>query len=173
MTGGSPHFAPLAVTLRDGRRVTIRRVRPDDAERFGAAFARLSSEARHSRFMASIRELPQETIQRAVNPVHGRELALVAESEGLIVAGARYIVDDGGDSCEFAVTVADEWQRVGLASRMLEALLSGATSAGLKTVYGYVLAANTPMLELARRVGFEVTPSDEGPTVRLVRIRLA
>jgi GNAT superfamily N-acetyltransferase len=158
--------------LRDGRRVTIRPVCPDDAERFSAAFARLSSEARYSRFMGSIRDLPHEAIQRAVNPVRGRELALVAESSGLIVAGARYIVDAGGDSCEFAVTVADDWTRVGLASRMLEALLNAATSAGLKTMYGYVLAANGPMLELARRVGFEVTPSEGGPTVRLVRIRL-
>jgi GNAT superfamily N-acetyltransferase len=123
--------------------------------------------------MACVRELSDAALERAVNPVSGRELALVAESEGVIVAGARYIVDTGGDSCEFAVTVADDWQRIGLASQMLEALLSAATGAGLKSMYGYVLAANRPMLELARRLGFEVTSSDEGPSVRLVQIRLA
>jgi GNAT superfamily N-acetyltransferase len=123
--------------------------------------------------MASVRELSDAALKRAVNPVLGHEFALVAESECAIVAAARYIVDADGGSCEFAVTVADEWQRVGLASRMLESLLRAATGAGLKSMYGYVLAANRPMLELARRLGFEVTSSDEGPAVRLVRLTLS
>jgi GNAT superfamily N-acetyltransferase len=167
------HLAPFEVTLRDGRRVTIRSVQPADADRFRAAFARLSAEARYSRFMASVSELSDAALARAVNPVHGREHALVAESEDAIVAAARYIVDAAGESCEFAVTVADDWQRMGVASRMLEALVGAATGAGLKSMYGYVLAANRPMLELARRLGFEVTSSEEGPTVRLVQRTLS
>jgi hypothetical protein len=42
----------------------------------------------------------------------------------------------------------------------------------MKRMRGYVLAANTPMLALARRLGFEVTPSDAGPSVKLVGIDL-
>ena len=37
---------------------------------------------------------------------------------------------------------------------------------------GFVLAGNTPMLALARKLGFEVTASDEGPRVRHVRLDL-
>jgi hypothetical protein len=38
---------------------------------------------------------------------------------------------------------------------------------------GFVLARNTPMLALARRLGFEVTASDEGPSVKRVLLDLS
>jgi RimJ/RimL family protein N-acetyltransferase len=164
-----------AIVLRDGRSVTIRPVQAEDAEAFGAAFARLSPEARYNRMMGSVRELLSSVVQKAVNPVAGRELALVAVAvnpEETIVGGARYIVDDH-ESCEFAVAIADQWQRVGLASHLLKALIAHAREHRLKCVHGYVLASNKGMLDLAARLGFAVTASDDGPTVRIVRLKLS
>jgi RimJ/RimL family protein N-acetyltransferase len=164
----------MALVLRDGRSVTIRPVHSADADAFAAAFARLSPEARYSRMMGSVRELSKAAVRQAVNPVAGRELALVAVAgvgQEAIVGGARYVLDDH-DSCEFAVAIADEWQRVGLASQLLRALIAHARERRLKSVYGYVLATNRGMLELAARLGFEIAASDEGPTVRLVRLNL-
>ena len=43
-------FPPMQVTLRDGRSVTIREIRPDDADAFRAALERLSADTLHSRF---------------------------------------------------------------------------------------------------------------------------
>ena len=169
-------FAPVAAELRDGRRVTIRAIRPDDADAMGAAFARLSPEARHSRFMMALRELSHSMLQRAVHPVAARELAIVAVAvEGaaeMIVGGARYVTDADNETCEFAVTIANDWHGAGLAWRMMTELVRSARARGLKRMEGYVLARNTPMLDLARRLDFEVMPSDEGPAVRLVRLVL-
>jgi L-amino acid N-acyltransferase YncA len=160
--------------LRDGRTVTIRAVQPSDADAFRAAFARLSPETRYKRMMGSVRELSETLLQKAVSPVDGRELALVAIAgeDGSIVGGARYVVDAAGESCEFAVAISDEWQRVGLASYLLQALIVRARERRLKSMHGYVLSSNSGMLNLATRLGFETTRSDEGPTVRLVRLGL-
>ena len=68
--------------------------------------------------------------------------------------------------------IADEWRGVGLASSIMRALIRDARARGLKRMEGYVLATNKPMLELARRLGFEVGASDEGPSVRLARLDL-
>ena len=174
MSGPAQQIPVTTVLLCDGRSVTIRPVRPADAEAFGAAFARLSPEARYSRMMGSVRELSHAAVQKAVNPVRGREVALIAlgtNPEQTIVGGARYIVDDH-ESCEFAVAIADDWQRVGLASYLLKALIAQARGHGLKHIHGYVLATNRGMLELATRLGFAVLSSDEGPAVRLVRLAL-
>src|SRR5262245_57965592 len=158
--------------LRSGRSVTVRVIRPDDSAKVQAAMRQLSDESRHSRFMAFTRELSPQMLEQATHPVPGRELQLVVLSgDGdaeAIVAGGRYSADASGD-CEFAVTVVDAWQRRGLARRVLEALIQSAHAQGLKRMTGYVLATNTGMLALARRMGFASSTSREEPTVRMVR----
>jgi len=164
-------FRPLETTLRDGRRVTIRAIRPEDAGHMQAAVARLSDDSRAARFMAPLKELSPAMLERAVRPAPGRDLALVAVAGDAIVGGARYAGATNG-SCEFAVAVVDDWQGAGLASRLMRALIGDARARGLERMEGYVLASNHPMLELAQRLGFEVTASEEGPSVKLVRLDL-
>ena len=169
-------FPALRVTLRDGRSVTLREIRPDDADAMGAAFERLSAEARYSRFMSVVKLTPA-MVERAVRPLGDRERALVAiageGTNGTIVGGARYVRGQDGEACEFAVTITDDWRGAGLASGMMRVLIRDACTRGLKRMEGYVLAANRPMLDLARRLDFEVGASDEGPLVKLVRLDLA
>ena len=163
---------PLVALLRDGRRVVLREVRAEDEAAFGAAFSRLSADARYNRFLGAVRELPPSVLERAVNPVEGSEVALVAVcAEGEvadIVAGARYFVEGDGTSCEFAVTVAEDCRRTGLALHLMQALMAAARSRGVKSMRGYVLASNAPMLGLAQRLGFQTTASADGPSVKLV-----
>jgi L-amino acid N-acyltransferase YncA len=168
-------FAPVRVTLRDARSVTIRAIRPGDADAMRAALDGLSAEARYSRFMGVVKL--DSMVERAVRPLADRGRALVAiagESvQGDIVGGARYDSGGDGETCEFAVTIADSWRGAGLASSLLRALIRDAGTRGLKRMEGYVLATNSPMLDLARRLGFTVGASEEGPSVKLVRLDLA
>jgi acetyltransferase len=55
---------------------------------------------------------------------------------------------------------------------MIRTLIRDARSRGLKRMEGYVLAQNRSMLDLARRLRFDVKDSDEGPTVKLVTLDL-
>ena len=165
-------FEPEVWRLRAGRSVNVRAVHPDDRDKLQAAMRQLSDESRHSRFMGFMRELSPQMLEQATHPVPDRELQLVelsgdAEAEA-IVAGGRYAADASGD-CEFAVTVVDAWQRQGLARRVLETLIRSAQARGFKRMTGYVLATNTGMLALARRMGFVSATSREDPTVRVVR----
>ncbi|HXZ97677.1 MAG TPA: GNAT family N-acetyltransferase [Burkholderiales bacterium] len=169
-------LSPIDLQLRDGRRVTLRTVRPQDKDEFRAAFNRLSAESRYTRFMSALRELPPQMLKRATNPEESRELQLVAvvrEGEReKIVGGARYAAGEGSTDCEFAVAVADEWQGLGLARQLLEALRRAARARGFKRMEGFILASNTRMLGLAKRLGFIEVASPEGPTVRMVRCDL-
>ena len=169
-------FPPVRMTLRDRRGVTIRAVRPDDAGAMRAAFDRLSAQARYNRFFSPSKELPPALVERSVRPLADRERALVAVAgEGgdeSIVGGARYIKAGDGETCEFAVTIADGWHGMGLASSLMRALIRDACTRGLKRMEGYVLAQNRSMLDLARRLRFDVKDSDEGPTVKLVTLDL-
>ena len=123
-------FVPIEVELRDGRRVRLREIRPDDYDEVRQAFARLSTQSRYTRFMSSIKELSPQMLDRAVHLQAEREVGLVAETDapdGIdIVGGARYYIQPDGDTCEFAVTVVDGWQGVGLASRLMRGLIQAA-----------------------------------------------
>lgn len=168
---------PVLAKLRDGREVVLREVRAQDGAEMQDAFQRLSADSRYTRFMMAMRELPPAMLEAATHPVPGRDVALVAVSgEGAaedIVAGARYVGDPGSDTCEFAVTVADDWHGLGLASRLLGILIAHARAQGLRCMEGYVLALNMPMRRLAQRLGFTDRPCPDDATTRLVRLALA
>jgi RimJ/RimL family protein N-acetyltransferase len=170
-------FNPVDLRLRDGRRVTLRAVRPQDKVELQAALKRLSAESRYARFMSPLRELSPQMLERATNPEESRDLQLVAVArEGVqekIIGGARYAAGAGSMNCEFAVAVTDEWQGLGLAHQLLEALMRTAHARGFERMEGYILASNARMLGLAKRLGFVEVASPEGPTVRMVRCDLS
>jgi acetyltransferase len=85
---------------------------------------------------------------------YDRELALVALHGGEFVAVGRYAPTPDGETAEFALVVADEWQGRGLGRILLERLREEARKAGYKALYGNIMEANHEMLELARRLGF-------------------
>lgn len=168
---------PMPMMLRDGREVTVREIGAQDEKEIVEAFQRLSAESRYTRFMIPLRELSAPMLAAATHPVPGRDLALVAiKGEGDdedIVAGARYVGAPGSDTCEFAVTVADDWHGLGLAGRLMEILIAHARERGLRCMEGSVLAANTPMRRLARRLGFGERQCPEDAALRLVSLDLA
>jgi len=169
-------FTPVEVELRDRRRVRLREIRPGDREEVRQAFARLSGESRYTRFMSNVKELSPRMLELTVRVETERELGLVAEidaPDGIdIVAGARYYVQAGSDRCEFAVTVADGWQGLGLGSRLLRELIQAARERGLKQMEGFVLAGNSSMLNLAHRLGFTVETDPDDVRVKIVRLDL-
>jgi acetyltransferase len=164
---------PVLLTLRDGRRATVRAVRADDREALQAAIRSLSMEARHSRFFSPLRELPPSLLERATHPDPENERQLVAVVAGgngeRIVGGARYAATPTRGDCEFAVAIVDDWTGRGLARRLLELLMDDARVRGFQRMEGFVLTTNAGMLALAKRLGFVESASSEGPTVRLVR----
>lgn len=151
------------VRLRDGRRVLIRPVLPQDEDLTSAFFGGLPAQARYDRFMAPMPNLPPELIKRFTHIDYASHLALVAEvftgGRETVVAEARYARGDDPSVAEFAVAVAEDWQGRGLASLLLAKLMCRAAAAGIRRMVGETLATNASMLHLARKAGFTATPS--------------
>lgn len=162
--------------MRDGRRVTLREVRADDAERMQAALRAMSAESRYSRFMSALRELSPKMLERATRPDAEREFQLVAVAgdgaEQKIVGGARYAAAPGSRDCEFALALIDDWQGQGLARQLLETLMRTARARGFERMEGYILPSNAPMLGLAKRLGFARVENADDPSVQTVRCEL-
>ena len=154
--------------LRDGRRLAVRPIRPEDAQLELAFFNALSERSRYHRFMQHLPELPPRMLARFTQLDYDRELALVAIHDAQFIGVGRYAPNPDGRSAEFALTIADAWQGKGLGRALLERLSGAARDAGYDALVGYILAENRGMLDLATALGFQETAND-GTEVTVVR----
>jgi len=158
------------IAIAGGARLPVRPIRPEDAELEARFFGGLSERSRYQRFMQHLPALPPSMLARFTQLDYDRELALVVLDPGRrqFVAVGRYAPNLDGATAEFALTVADAWQGMGIGRVLLERLCDCAREAGYTALYGYILDANREMLELAARLGF-VEHSRHGSEVSVVR----
>ncbi len=158
--------------LPDGRDVTIRPIRPEDAQIEDDFVRNLSDEAKYFRFMHSMHELTPEMLVRFTQIDYDREMALIAvtwEGGKEIEHGViRYVTNPDQTSCEFAVVISDEFQGLGIGQRMLTRLMEIARARGLDMMEGEVLTANHRMLDLVRSMDFQIESSKDNPGVQYV-----
>ena len=159
--------------LPDGRTVTVRPIRPEDAEMEQDFVKRMSDESKYYRFMDTLRELTQAMLVRFTQIDYDREMALVATVPGddgkeLQIGVARYVTNPDGESVEFALAIADDWQKHGIGRKLMTALIECARTKGYRAVVGDVLALNSKMFRLMGSLGFTIHPHPEDPAVKRV-----
>lgn len=158
--------------LADGKNITIRPIRPEDAEIEQAFVHNLSAESRYFRFMHALQDLSAEMLIRFTQIDYSREMALIAVTlelgEEIEIGVTRFAINPDGESCEFALVVADSMRGKGLGQKLLAALMDAARSKGLKLMTGEILNDNARMLKLATRLGFAIENSPEDSGIKRV-----
>jgi acetyltransferase len=158
--------------LPDGTDITIRPIRPEDADIEQEFVRNLSEESRYFRFMQNLHELTPTMLVRFTQIDYDREMALIAvtqqDGKEVEIGVTRYAINPDGESCEFALVIADEWQHRGIAHRLMSSLMAAARSRGLKVIQGEVLTSNHNMLKLMNKLGFSAILDDEDRTLTLV-----
>jgi len=163
--------------LKSGRLVLVRPIHPQD-ETLVQSFVRgLSPRSRYFRFHNAIRELDPRMLHAATHVDYRRHLALIAEwfdgDAEVEIGAARYFVRKDGATAEFAIAIADAWQRQGLARHLLQRLMAIAEQRGLERFEGDVLEENHAMVGLALDLGFEVHEHSSEPGVLVAARQLA
>jgi acetyltransferase len=92
---------------------------------------------------------------------YDRQIALVVEradpetGERAILGVGRLIKLHGSDAGEFAILVADSFQRQGLGTELLSRLIHVARDEGLGRIVGDIHPENRGMQQVCRRLGFQ------------------
>lgn len=158
--------------LPDGMDVTVRPIRPEDAEIEQKFVRGLSDESKYFRFMQTVNELTPTMLVRFTQIDYDREMALVIvtqeNGEEEQIGVARYAMNPDAESCEFALVVSDKWQSRGFAHKLMTCLMDAARSRGLKEIEGEVLSNNHSMLRLMAKLNFNCVLDPEDRTVTLV-----
>lgn len=149
-------------TLRDGRPVTIRALKPEDRSAMLSAVGRVSAELLYRRFFGPKRGFTEKETDFFVNVDFVNQVALVAvidgSDENTIIGGGRYIVTQP-ETAELAFAIVDEYQGQGVGTALLRHLVLIARDSGLQHLVAEVLPENVAMLTLFRKFGFSTARS--------------
>jgi len=149
-----------SVTLKDGTTALLRPIRPEDEVLLAQMFQYLSRESLYYRFFGYVPQFTHEFLERYIQIDHEREVAIGAEiadeDERKIIGVVRIIADAEGDRAEYAILIADPWQRQGLGYLLTDFILEIARERGIRTIYASVLATNKGMIHLFEKKGFTI-----------------
>lgn len=153
------------VKLRDGRKVVLRPVRPEDAPGLIQLHSRLSPDTQYLRFFGPKPYLTAEEAEYLANVDFTRRFAIVGaideDGEERIVAVGRFdIVEEG--VAEPAIVVRDDYQGSGLGTAILERMVEVARGRGVERFSAEVLAENERMIQLLRQAGLDVGSPEDG-----------
>ena len=165
--------------LADGTTVEIRPAGPGDFDAVKAMHAAMSPDNTYMRFF-NISRLAAETEARRIcrEPVPGK-VALLAISDGEVAGAASYVSEVPGQA-EVAFAVADHMHNRGVATLLLEHLVSFARSHQITTFTAETLTENKAMLNVFADAGlpierhyedglfklaFPLPSADAGPTL--------
>lgn len=159
-----PEKFSKAILLKSGQVARLRPIRPEDEPMEAKMFEKLSRESLYFRFFGFVPTVTHDFLTRFTHIDYDREMAIMAvvEEAGVdkMVGVVRIISDAWGESAEYAIVVADDWQGQGLGSQMTDYIIDIAREMGIKKLYATALATNKAMLGLFEKKGFTVQRED-------------
>lgn len=154
----------------DNTQFTLRPIRPEDEPLVVEFHHQLSEQSVYFRYFSPLRLDTRVAHERLITKCfidYDRELALVAEhtdEHGVrqIAGIARMIRNHANHGAEVAFLVADQYQKRGLGSHLLECLIAVARREGVAHLEGAMLAENYNMKDIFSRAGFRFELPEEG-----------
>src|SRR6516225_9294432 len=148
------------LTLRDGRTIEIRALRPADRDDLMAAVGRTSCDSLYRRFFSPRRRFTETEVTFFVDVDFVNHVALVAVTQeggrSVIIGTGRYIVVKPGQA-EVAFAVMDDYQGHGIGSALVQHLVAIARGAGLQELIADVLPENIAMRKVFEKCGLPLT----------------
>jgi acetyltransferase len=145
---------------KTGIDIFVRPIRPEDASLLVELFESLSPKSVYRRFFTPMKRLPHSMLARFTQIDYDRHIALVAlsvsKSKESMLGVSRVIMERNQKVAEFSVIVSDPWQGKGIGAALLQRCLAIAKDRGIEKVMGTVLAENTQMLALGKKLGFTI-----------------
>jgi acetyltransferase len=175
-----PHRYVGTYPLQDGTSITIRPIRPEDEPLvvdFHRALSERSVYLRYAGTVAYSERVAHARLARICFIDYDREMALVAEyvhedGKASLIGIGRLTQLPGTKDGEFALLIRDDFQGQGLGTELLRRLVQVGQREGLERIVADILARNTPMQRMARRLGFQILPGEDAddPMVKAVNV---
>ncbi len=158
-------FVETAV-MKDGTRVLLRPIRPEDEPMWLELLGSCSRESIYSRFRFFYHWATHEAAVRHCYIDYDRELAIVAELEHdgarKLLGVGRLVADPGMETAEYAVLVGDPWQNMGLGGILTDFCEKIARDWGARRIEAQTTSSNNRMVNLFVNRRWSQEPGEEG-----------
>ncbi len=152
--------------LKEGQRILLRAIERGDVPLWRSFISRLSEDTKYLRFHSIPREMTEEDAIRYCTVDYANSFAYVAETgtrqDRKIIGIARYYRLPNRRSAEVAFAIEDPYQKIGLGTKLIEALVDVARENEISIFEANVLGQNSQMMEAFRHYGFHVSSYLEG-----------
>ena len=166
-----PQALEAAATLRNGRPVLFRPIRPEDEAAHYAFLSQMSEQDLVYRFFHYVKELPRRDMARLTQIDYDREMAFIASATGAdgkpeTLGVVRAVAAPDSHVAEFAIIIRSDLKGQGLGSGLLRKMIDYSAARGIRTFTGDVMYDNQPMLNLLKAFGFSFGRAEEAGIVR-------
>jgi len=161
-------------TMKNGKALTIRPIRPEDEPLMVGFHQKLSERTVYLRYFQPLKlsqRTAHERLRRICFTDYDREMVLVGEYGGEtgapeIIAVGRLSKLHARDEAELAVLVDDRFQHLGIGTELYRRLIHIAHEEKVKWLQCTVLTENREMQAICQKLGFRLIADPEEGTVR-------
>ncbi len=170
-------------TTRDGKKLTVRLLRPSDAPLLVEMFHLLTPETRRRRFHIGVENVSEEVVhQRSLEladvdnkAVSGAIVAVYKDGAGEHIVGSVRLARDpatpGSPEAEAAIVVRDDFHGQGVGTELMRRLVLLAKQMNVKTIVAIFQPDNEDAIRIFREVNLPyVTTIDHGETILKIQV---
>jgi acetyltransferase len=154
-----PQILEEDLTLKTGRAVQLRPIRPEDEPEHQTFFSKLESEDIRLRFFGPLVDLQHRAMARFTQIDYDREMAFIAtapdkDGKPETLGEVRSIADPDNRLAEYSIIVRSDMKGAGLGRKLLSKMIDYCRSRGTWRLAGDVLCRNQAMLSMIGALGF-------------------
>ncbi|MEF2144347.1 MAG: bifunctional acetate--CoA ligase family protein/GNAT family N-acetyltransferase [Desulfovibrionaceae bacterium] len=162
-----PRELEECVVLKDGTKITIRPIRPEDEPAHRAFLSSLSDDDLRLRFFGVVRrDFDHKDLAAFTQIDYDREMAFIAQrtneqGEPETLGVSRTITRPDNSEAEFAIVVRSVLKGQGLGSMLFKKSIDYTRERGTAKLMGQTMTENQGMQGLARKFGFTISADAE------------
>lgn len=148
--------------LKNGLKVMLRPILPEDEPKHLAFDNSLSDEDRYKRYFGVRSKMTHEEMAVLTQIDYAREMAFIAtakvpDGDDITLGAVRASIDPDNTEAEFAMAVRGDHQGIGLGKLLLEKLIKYYQANDTQVLTGFTMFENRNMASLAKSLGFKVS----------------
>jgi acetyltransferase len=155
-------------------KIFVRPLRPEDEALYPRFLNAATPEDLRLRFFAPVKEFSHVFVARFTQIDYARAMAFIAidEESGDMLGVVRIHADSVYESAEYAILIRSDLKGRGLGWLLMELIIEYGRAEGLRLIRGEVLQENAAMLQMCRKLGFQITIDPEDASIAVVKLPL-